>query len=70
MARAKKLQQPSADEVWAQYFAVQLTPEEKAAARAEAQRMRVAPGAAELFRRLQGKVHLVYDLDELREDRD
>lgn len=61
------------DEIWAEYFAAQLTPEEKAAARAQAER---AVGEEEgdtyaLLLELVGKVKLeYYDLDELREDRD
>jgi hypothetical protein len=61
------------DAAWAEYFAAQLTPEEKAVARAEAERaVAEEPGDTyALLLDLVGKVDLdYYDLDELREDRD
>lgn len=61
------------DAAWAEYLAAQLTPEEKAAARAEAERaVGEVPGDTyALLLELVGKEDLeYYDLDELREDRD
>jgi hypothetical protein len=56
-----------------EWKAIQLTPEQKAAARAELQKRIDAAAAAGVYERLmelQGKVHWDLDLDELREDRD
>jgi hypothetical protein len=75
MTRAKrKPAEEPADDLWAFYQSIQLTPEQKAAARKrlEEQTEDVArSGVAELFLELEGKVHL--DLDfyrKLREDDD
>jgi hypothetical protein len=60
-------------DTWAFYQSLQLTPEQKAEARAELERMGEAAEKAGVYRRLAdlfGKVHLKYDIDELREDRD
>ena len=53
--------------------AIQLTPEQKAKARAEAEEMArkaAEAGAYERFAELRGKVRWDLDLEELREDRD
>jgi hypothetical protein len=72
VARASK-KKTAAEEAWEQHQAVQLTPQQKAAARANVQeaidRAR-ADGVYERLLRLEGKVHLDLDLGELREDRD
>jgi hypothetical protein len=52
---------------------IQLTPEQKAEARAQAEelaRKAAAAGAYKRFAELRGKVKWDLDLDELREDRD
>jgi hypothetical protein len=58
---------------WARYFAIQLTPEQVAEARADLQkdidRARAA-GVYEELLKWEGKVHWDIDIDELREDRD
>jgi hypothetical protein len=73
MAR-KKAARDSAEDAWAYYRSIQLTPEQKAAARAEAEKV-----AEEAFRNgvyeralaLIGNLHLDReDLEELRKDRD
>jgi hypothetical protein len=60
------------EKAWAEYLAAQLTPEERAAARAETEHAGEEPGDTyALLLDLVGKVDLdYYDLDELREDRD
>jgi hypothetical protein len=69
-ARTKKT---AAEEAWEHYRSIQLTPEQKAVARAKVQE-RIdcarADGVYERMMELRGKVHLDLDLDELREDRD
>jgi hypothetical protein len=71
MANARK--KTAAEEGWDHYQSIQLTPEQKTAARAKVQeqidRAR-ADGVYERLMKLRGKVHLDLDLDELREDRD
>jgi hypothetical protein len=60
-------------EIWQQYLALQLTPEQKAELRkrAEAEMERARrEGVYERLMKLRGKVHLEYNIDELREDRD
>jgi hypothetical protein len=74
MARTKKgaVAEPPMD-LWARYQSLQLTPEQKAEARAELERNAAAAAKAGAYKELleaMGKVHLVYDIDELREDRD
>ena len=70
MARAKK--EPESD-TWKRYLALQLTPEKKAELRKRSQenieRAR-REGVYERLIALRGKVHLEYDIEELREDRD
>lgn len=73
MARAKKKDEPKLPDPWEHYFAMQLTPEQKAEARAEAQKeidRARREGVYERFLGMVGRVHLDLDLDELREDRD
>ncbi|HEV7920195.1 MAG TPA: hypothetical protein VGR02_05330 [Thermoanaerobaculia bacterium] len=56
MARKKK----GEEDHWARYFAIQLTPEQKAAARAEAQKELNDPETEDAYDRiaaLRGKVH-------------
>jgi hypothetical protein len=58
---------------FAEWRAIQLTPEQKAAARAESQKLidkAAEEGAYEELLALQGKVNLDLDLEELRKDRD
>lgn len=71
MAKRKTKAEP--EDHWAEYFAIQLTPEEKAAARAEMQLeldRAARDGVYEKLLALRGKVHLNLDIDELRKDRD
>lgn len=67
---AKKKPKPEPEDHWAEYFAMQLTPEQKAAARAELQkeidRARRA-GVYEKLIALRGKVDLKLDLKAIRE---
>ena len=73
MARAKRKQE---DDIWAYYHSIQLTPEQKAAARAEMKRKgeeAARKGVYKALLDLVGKVHLGLDAEEirkLREDRD
>jgi len=65
-------QDPESD-IWKRYLALQLTPEQKAELRqrAEAEMERARrEGVYERLLALRGKVHLEYDIDELRKDRD
>jgi hypothetical protein len=58
---------------FARWRAIQLTPEQKAALRAEAEeqaRKAAAAGAYERFAELRGKVKWDLDLEELRKDRE
>jgi hypothetical protein len=60
-------------DIWELYQSLQLTPEQKAEARAEVEREAEAAQKAGVFKRLveaMSKVNLDYDIDELREDRD
>jgi len=60
-------------EIWKRYLALQLTPAQKAELRtlAEAEMARARQeGVYERLLELGGKVHLEYDIEELREDRD
>ena len=73
MARKKLKPQEAPDDDWAFYKSIQLTPEQKAAARKEleAQSEEAARNRIwERFLELEGKVHFDIDVDELREDRD
>jgi hypothetical protein len=67
-----KQQEPQSD-IWKRYLALQLTPTQKAELReraeAEMQRAR-EEGVYEKLLELRGKVHLEYDIEELRKDRD
>lgn len=74
MAKTKKdaVAEVSTDS-WEYYRSIQRTPEQKAEARAELERKAAAAAEAGAYQRLYdllGKVHLEYDIDELREDRD
>ncbi len=72
MAR-KKSKAAEREEAWAYYQSIQLTPEQKAAARKEME-ARCAEaarnGVYDQFLALIGKVKFDLDIDELREDRD
>ncbi|MEK6373396.1 MAG: hypothetical protein AABO58_11950 [Acidobacteriota bacterium] len=60
-------------EIWKRYLALQLTPAQKAELqkRAEAEMARARrEGGYEKLLELRGKVHLEYDIEELRKDRD
>ncbi|MEA2490901.1 MAG: hypothetical protein QOH21_2693 [Acidobacteriota bacterium] len=72
MAKTKKGAgaEPPPD-LWELYLSLQLTPEQKAEARAEMERKAAVAREEGVFERLleaMGKVHLEYDIDELRED--
>jgi hypothetical protein len=74
MARTKNgtVAEPPTD-TWEYYQSRQLTPEQKAEARAEQERKAAVAretGAYQALYDLLGTVHLEYDIDELREDRD
>lgn len=73
MARKKATVEEAPEDVWAYYKSIQLTPEQKAAARArmEAQSEEAARNRIwERFLELEGKVTFDIDVNELREDRD
>ncbi len=74
MGKAKKKPAPDIPpDPWERWKAFQLTPEQKAAARAELQKRidkAAAEGVYERLLALRGKVHLDLDLEELRKDRD
>jgi hypothetical protein len=63
----------SESEIWKRYLELQLTPTQKAelrkSAEAEMERAR-NEGVYERIIALRGKVHLQYDVEELRKDRD
>ncbi len=73
MARAKKKEK---DVEWTPseyYWSIQLTPEQKAAAREELKKAAEEAARNGVYERLldlMGKVHLDLNIDELREDRD
>lgn len=74
MTKAKKgaVAEVSTDP-WELYQRLQRTPEQKAESRAELRRLAAAAAEAGVYERLAnlfGKVHVKYDIDELREDRD
>ena len=65
-------QEPESD-IWKRYLALQLTPEEKAQMRQRAETVMEQArkeGVYEKLLALRGKVHLQYDVEELRKDRD
>lgn len=71
MAR-KKAKTEAAEDPWAYYRSIQLTPEQKAEARAEMEKAAeeaARNGVYEQFLELVGKVKFDVDLDQLREDR-
>ncbi|HYR28086.1 MAG TPA: hypothetical protein VEU30_06440 [Thermoanaerobaculia bacterium] len=71
MAKRKPKAEERFDDDWAYYKSIQLTPEQKAAARKEleAQSEQAARNRIwERFLELEGKVHFDIDVDELRED--
>jgi hypothetical protein len=71
MGHAKRNEQTRGDELWAEYQALQLTSEQKAAARAElAQRVEAArrDGVYERAREIAGTVKWSLSWQELRED--
>ena len=73
MARAKKKAAPAAYDPWEHWKSIQLTPEQKAEARAELEKLAAEAarkGVYEALRQLRGKVHLDLDMEELRRDRD
>jgi len=68
-----KIEKEPEDDPFAEWRAIQLTPEQKAEARAELRKLLdevAATGAYEKLLALRGKVHLDLDLEELRKDRD
>lgn len=70
MARKKPKPEEEPWDPWAYYQSIQLTPEQKAAARAEMQKLvdeAARNGVYEKIRGLVGKVH--FDMDDLREVR-
>jgi len=61
------------DDPFAEWRAIQLTPEQKAKARADAQKLidkAAAEGVYEKLVALRGQINLDLDLEELRKDRD
>lgn len=69
---AKRKVKPEPEDHWAEYRAMQLTPEQSAAARAETQKeidRARRDGVYEKLIALRGKVHLDLDLKALRKDR-
>ena len=72
-SRGVNLEEVPTEQPWQRYFATQLTPAQKAAGRETMRKLaeRAArDGVYERLLKLEGKVHLELDLDELREDRD
>jgi hypothetical protein len=70
MARKKEKAADPPFDPWAEYQRLQLTPEQKAEARAETEKLgeqAARDGVYELFLELEGKVHL--DMDDLRRAR-
>jgi len=73
MARKKVKANEEPHDPWEYYESIQLTPEQKAAARRKLEKKAeeaARSGAYAGLLRLFGKVHLTYDIEELREDRD
>ena len=73
MARKKTKPVEDAEDGWAYYRSIQLTPEQKAAARRRLEEQceeAARNGVYEQFLALEGKVKFDLDIDELREDRD
>jgi hypothetical protein len=74
MGSVKKKEKSQSELRWEQYFAMQLTPEQKAEARAELIRTGEEArknGVYEALLRLRGKVHFTkYDKKKMRRDRD
>jgi hypothetical protein len=74
MARAKKKEpQEKPVDSWEYYESIQLTPEQKAAAREELKKAAEEAARNGVYERLlglMGTVHVQYDIDKLREDRD
>ncbi len=71
MARAKRTEQTRAEELWDEYQAIQLTPQEKAAARQEAEeRVEQARlgGVYERAREIAGTVKWSISWQDLRKD--
>ena len=72
MARAKKKEKSDAD-VWASYDSIQLTPEQKAAAKAELKSLAeeaARKGVYERLAELRGKVKWSVSWEELRKEDD
>ncbi|HEY0143585.1 MAG TPA: hypothetical protein VGF48_22030 [Thermoanaerobaculia bacterium] len=73
MARRKTTQQAEPYDTWEYYQSIQLTSEQKAVNHAEVERKMAEVAATGVYEKLlamMGRVHLEYDIDELREDRD
>jgi hypothetical protein len=71
MGHAKRTEQTRGDELWAEYQSLQLTPQQKAAARAElAKRVEAASrdGVYERAREIAGTVEWSISWQELRDD--
>lgn len=70
MGRAKKIERTRSDELWDEYQAIQLTPEQKAQLRAETAKLGEEARREGVYQKiiaLRGKVHL--DMDDIREVR-
>lgn len=73
MARRKPKPQAGTYDPWEYYQSIQLTPEQKAANRAEVEQKMAEvakTGVYEKLLALIGKVEIPYDKEEMREDRD
>lgn len=73
MAKRKAKPADEHEELWTYYQSIQLTPEQKAAARMRLEEQceeAARNGVYEQFLALEGKVKFDLDIDELREDRD
>jgi hypothetical protein len=73
MAKRKAKPVDDPEDPWAYYRSIQLTPEQKAAARKRLDEQceeAARNGVYEQFLALEGKVKFDLDIDELREDRD
>lgn len=73
MVRRKEKPQEKPYDLWEHYQSIQLTPEQKAEARAEMEQKMAEiakTGVYEKLLDLIGKVHIPWDKEEMREDRD
>lgn len=73
MVRRKEKPQEKPYDPWEHYQSIQLTPEQKAANREEVERKMAEVAKTGVYEKLLdliGKVHIPYDKEEMREDRD